>query len=372
MKYETIQMKKQGWGDAIVNNSSLAGKVGVAQRAQYVAAKRGMLGLTKSAALEAGREGIRINAICPGTIDTPTVHRMVNDKDLDTKLSKAAVPLGRLGTVEEIAHAVLWLCSNGSSYVMRTAFGRCRCDDSIDVSLFEVPSRKVVNMIPREVSTFLEPLLGPVRQLGYVVKDLGAAIGFWTNVLRVGTFVVIEEAIGDRDFVYKGAKRDIRASLGFCYCGYVQLELVQQVNTAVSPYRDFLDDGREDLHHVAFFPDDYERCCDQLRSGGLAEVAWVAGRDGVKTNSFFDGPSGLGYLIELNAVTPERLTYYEGFKLLAQSWDGSRPIRRYKKRAVLHRLCRMSIEMINAAVAPHETVGPVLQARQYELTIQEL
>lgn len=118
MKYEIIQMKKQGWGGAIVNNSSLAGKVGVAQRAQYVAAKHGMLGLTKSAALEAGRDGIRINAICPGTIDTPMVHRMVNDNDLDTKLSKAAVPLGRLGTVEEIAHAVLWLCSNGSSYVI--------------------------------------------------------------------------------------------------------------------------------------------------------------------------------------------------------------------------------------------------------------
>lgn len=188
-------------------------------------------------------------------------------------------------------------------------------------------------MIPGAESTFLAPLLGTVRQLGYVVNDLEAAIGFWTNVLRVGPFVVVEEAIGDRDFVYKGIKRDIRTSLGFCYCGDVQLELVQQVNTVVSPYRDFLDDGREGLHHVAFFPDDYELCCDQLRGGGLTEVAWVAGRDGVKTNSFFDGPSGLGYMIELNAVTPERLTYYEGFKLLAQSWDGSRPIRRYKTRA---------------------------------------
>jgi NAD(P)-dependent dehydrogenase (short-subunit alcohol dehydrogenase family) len=118
LKYEIIQMKKQGSGGAIVNNSSLAGKVGVAGRAQYVAAKHGMLGLTKSIALEVGGDGIRVNAICPGTIDTPMVRHMVETADLDTNLSKAAVPLKRLGTVEEIAQAVLWLCSDGSSYVI--------------------------------------------------------------------------------------------------------------------------------------------------------------------------------------------------------------------------------------------------------------
>jgi NAD(P)-dependent dehydrogenase (short-subunit alcohol dehydrogenase family) len=118
MKYEILQMKKQGWGGAIVNNSSLAGKVGVAQRAQYVAAKHGMLGLTKSVALEVGGDGIRVNAICPGTIDTPMVRHMADTNDLNIELSKAAVPLKRLGTIDEIAHAVLWLCSEGSSYVI--------------------------------------------------------------------------------------------------------------------------------------------------------------------------------------------------------------------------------------------------------------
>ncbi|REF73330.1 SDR family oxidoreductase [Paracoccus versutus] len=118
LKYEIAQMQKQGQGGAIVNNASLAGKIGVPGRAQYAAAKHGMLGLTKSVALEAGRDNIRVNAICPGTIATPMVERMAAAKDLDTELAGAAVPLNRLGTVEEIAQVVLWLCSEGSSYVL--------------------------------------------------------------------------------------------------------------------------------------------------------------------------------------------------------------------------------------------------------------
>ena len=117
MRYELGQMRKQGSG-AIVNCSSLAGLVGAARRSQYSAAKHGMLGMTKSVAMEVAAEGIRVNAVCPGTIETPLVDRMGRENDLDIPLVVNSVPIKRLGRMDEIADAVLWLCSSGSTYVI--------------------------------------------------------------------------------------------------------------------------------------------------------------------------------------------------------------------------------------------------------------
>lgn len=117
MKFELQQMRRQGSG-AIVNCSSLGGLVGGAGRGTYHAAKHGVLGLTKSAALEYASRGIRINAICPGLIQTPMSDQMIASgqaEALDTLLK--AVPMERVGRAEEIADAVLWLCSSAASYV---------------------------------------------------------------------------------------------------------------------------------------------------------------------------------------------------------------------------------------------------------------
>jgi NAD(P)-dependent dehydrogenase (short-subunit alcohol dehydrogenase family) len=117
MKFELQQMRRQGSG-AIVNCSSLGGLVGGAGRGTYHAAKHGVLGLTKSAALEYAARGIRINAICPGLIQTPMSDQMIASgqaEALDTLLK--AVPMERVGRAEEIADAVLWLCSSAASYV---------------------------------------------------------------------------------------------------------------------------------------------------------------------------------------------------------------------------------------------------------------
>ncbi|TVM32117.1 SDR family oxidoreductase [Oceanidesulfovibrio marinus] len=117
MKYELIQMREQGSG-AIVNTSSLGGLVGIAGRAAYHASKHGVIGLTKSAALEYAAKGIRINAVCPGIIDTPMVAGMKESEgDAMAELMKL-VPIARLGLPEEIASAVLWLCSPGAAYVI--------------------------------------------------------------------------------------------------------------------------------------------------------------------------------------------------------------------------------------------------------------
>jgi NAD(P)-dependent dehydrogenase (short-subunit alcohol dehydrogenase family) len=117
MRFELRQMRKQGSG-AIVNCSSLGGLVGGAERGIYHAAKHGVLGFTKSAALEYAARGIRINAVCPGLIRTPMSDEMVAAGQGDAlRAMEKSVPMGRVGRPEEIANAVLWLCSEAASYV---------------------------------------------------------------------------------------------------------------------------------------------------------------------------------------------------------------------------------------------------------------
>jgi len=117
MKFELQQMRKQGNG-AVVNCSSLGGLVGGAERGIYHAAKHGVLGFTKSAALEYATRGIRINAVCPGLIWTPMADQMVAAGQGDAlKAMEKSIPMRRVGRPEEIATAVLWLCSEAASYV---------------------------------------------------------------------------------------------------------------------------------------------------------------------------------------------------------------------------------------------------------------
>ncbi len=116
MKHELLQMRKQGNG-AIVNCSSIGGLVGRAKLAAYHGTKHGVIGLTRSAALENAARGIRVNAVCPGTIDTPMVSKMLDSGMLAMGDILRDLPMGRLGRGEEIADAVLWLCSAGSTFV---------------------------------------------------------------------------------------------------------------------------------------------------------------------------------------------------------------------------------------------------------------
>ncbi len=118
MKFELQQMRTQGSG-AIVNCSSLGGLVGGARRGTYHAAKHGVIGFTKSAALEYATRGIRVNAVCPGMIQTPMSDQMIatgQGAELEAML-KTYLPMQRMGRTEEIADAVLWLCSSAASYV---------------------------------------------------------------------------------------------------------------------------------------------------------------------------------------------------------------------------------------------------------------
>jgi NAD(P)-dependent dehydrogenase (short-subunit alcohol dehydrogenase family) len=119
MKRELRQMRTQGSG-AIVICSSLGGLVGLPGRAAYHASKHGVIGLTRSAALEYAPRGIRINAVCPGTIETQMVTEMIAKGELSVP-DAANQPIGRLGRADEIAAAVLWLSSPGASLVVGVA-----------------------------------------------------------------------------------------------------------------------------------------------------------------------------------------------------------------------------------------------------------
>jgi NAD(P)-dependent dehydrogenase (short-subunit alcohol dehydrogenase family) len=116
MKYEIPRMLEAG-GGAIVNTSSGAGLVGFAALPAYVASKHGVVGLTKSAALEFVRQGIRVNAICPGTTRTPMIEGYISGDATIEKMMVAASPLGRMATPDEMAEAAVWLCSDAASFV---------------------------------------------------------------------------------------------------------------------------------------------------------------------------------------------------------------------------------------------------------------
>lgn len=120
MKYEIREMLKLG-GGAIVNNSSVDGMRAFPWDPAYSAAKHGVIGLTKSAAMQYAGKGIRINAVCPGWIRTPPVESILaRDPEAEARMILHQ-PIGRLGNAEEVAEAVVWLCSDRASFVVGTA-----------------------------------------------------------------------------------------------------------------------------------------------------------------------------------------------------------------------------------------------------------
>lgn len=116
MKFELDQMMKQGYG-VIINLASVAGLVGFPSHAAYAASKHAVVGLTKTAALEYVRKGIRVNAVCPGFTDTSMLHRVMQDEPVYAQRLIERVPARRMGTADEVAAAILFLCSDQAGFV---------------------------------------------------------------------------------------------------------------------------------------------------------------------------------------------------------------------------------------------------------------
>ena len=118
LKHEVMQMLSQGGGGAIVNTASIAGLIGLATSGHYVAAKHGVVGLTKSAAIEYAQDGIRVNCVNPGYITTPMTTETIAERGEDIL---AKVPMRRFGVPGEIAEAVAWMCSDRASFMTGAA-----------------------------------------------------------------------------------------------------------------------------------------------------------------------------------------------------------------------------------------------------------
>ena len=187
-------------------------------------------------------------------------------------------------------------------------------------------------MQPLPATAHLRSLLGRRMQLGFVVGDLDAAMNYWTQILGFGPFVVFENSVAGRKVTYRGRVTPMETSLAFTYVGDVQIELVWQSNDAPSPYKDFLDSGKQRLQHVAFWPEEFEATCQELSSQGFREVFAMYLEDGSKNVAYFETPPPVGVMVELVPWTTARAEYFGRIKSIVENWDGSRPIRRYASR----------------------------------------
>jgi hypothetical protein len=175
--------------------------------------------------------------------------------------------------------------------------------------------------------------LGDKTQFAYVVRDLDAALRHWTDVMKVGPFVVIEDSRGGREIVHRGKPTSVEFGVAFAYLGDVQIELIHQTNDAPSLYKEFLDDGREGLHHTAFWPADLDAACTHLELRGYTVATSILAADGTASVVHFEAPPFIGGIVELLPMTVDRKDYYGRIQRLGRDWNGFfRPIRRYRNR----------------------------------------
>ena len=163
-----------------------------------------------------------------------------------------------------------------------------------------------------------------VRQLAYVVRDLDAALKHWTEVLKVGPFFMFEHCPLDNQ-LYRGNPADVDVTLALGNSGALQIELIYQNNDAPSVYKEFLDAGREGVHHFGMMPTDYTAMCAQYKALGH-EAAFVCDIAGAEL-TYFDTVDTVGHFIELwdnNAIFKNLFTLVEE---AAQNWDGKDPVR---------------------------------------------
>ncbi|MFN8682385.1 VOC family protein [Paracoccus sp. P2] len=180
----------------------------------------------------------------------------------------------------------------------------------------------------------LQGFLGKRVQLAFVTTDLENTLKFWTEVLGVGPFVVIESSKGDRKVIHRGQETAMDMTLSFAYMGDIQIEIVHQTNDEPSTYKEFTDRGGEGLHHIAFWPEDFEGACTHLEANGFAEVTSFYMADGTRNVAYYETPGAVGALVEIVPMTPARTAYFSRIQRLCESWDGvTRPVRRFADRA---------------------------------------
>jgi hypothetical protein len=170
---------------------------------------------------------------------------------------------------------------------------------------------------------------GEIRQNGYVVRDIEAAMKHWIEVLGVGPFFYLERA-PIADFRYYGEPSEMVASIALANSGPLQIELIQQRNDAPSMYRDFLAAGHEGLQHVAYWTRDFDRDLAGIQARGLTigQSGEVGGPDGRMV--YFATEAHPGTVVELSEISGPKGRTFEMIAAKAREWDGRDPIRRIR------------------------------------------
>jgi hypothetical protein len=175
----------------------------------------------------------------------------------------------------------------------------------------------------------LSPLLGPATQLGFVVRDLEAAMRHWIEVFGVGPFVCMERGVSQPPSVtwMRGEPVTVGLKLGFGYLGDVQVELIEQVNDAPSPYREFLDAGREGLQHLGFWAHDHAEASRRVEAAGYRPVYEIRVEGQKLPIVYYESPSLYGPMLEI--VPPEWRHARETVRRTVDAWTGGDPVIRF-------------------------------------------
>ena len=166
---------------------------------------------------------------------------------------------------------------------------------------------------------------GPIRQNGYVVNDIDAALDHWTRVLGVGPFFYFER-VPIEDFRHRGEPSAVEASIALANWGDLQIELIQQRNDAPSMYREFLEAGREGLQHVACWYDDLDGVLREVAERGIA--IGQSGTIGERGRFvYLDTEAHPGTVVELSEISGAKGRFFDHVRQSAAQWDGTDPIR---------------------------------------------
>jgi hypothetical protein len=178
-------------------------------------------------------------------------------------------------------------------------------------------------------------ILGQRMQVSMVVNDIDSAARYWSEEVGVGPWIVFEDGLDGRTFLHRGRKSPVEMSVALTYHGQTQFELITQHNDAPSTYREFLDSGREGVHHLEFWPplEEWPAACANLERAGFVECGSILLPDGTKTASYFDGQPLAGVVVALVPLNEYRRSYFSAIEHIAKNWDGEHPVRHYHKRA---------------------------------------
>ena len=175
--------------------------------------------------------------------------------------------------------------------------------------------------------------LGPIRQLGYVVPDIEAAMQYWSNVLGVGPWYY-NPKVPIKNYRYKGEGYEPHNSVALANSGYVQVELIQTRNDIPSMYRDFLRAGHTGLQHVAYWTEDYDRDLNNLVGLGWKPI--MQGEVGERGRFiYFDTEYHPGTVIELSEVAGPKGKLFKLIREASEGWDGKDPVRPFPDLATL-------------------------------------